>query len=248
MKHLIVANWKMSPNDPKRARDIFDIVKGAVAKLRSVQIIIAPPSIFLQSLASKYKGNKISLCAQNISSSEDIANTGSLSAVQVANSGGRYVMIGHSEVGDTLDNLRVKTFLTVKHGMIPIIFIGESERDKLGKYLKNIKLQINTALKELQTKEVENVIFCYEPIWAIGQDDPMDSYDIHATVLYIRKVLIEVYGDKIGQNINILYGGSVNSNNIKDILSIDDVNGVVTGRVSTDTEEFVELLKIANRT
>ncbi len=247
MKHLILANWKMSPGSPKEAQSLFDNTKNIVSKLRSVQVIIAVPSVFIQMLASSYGGNKVQLAAQDISTYEDIANTGSLNAKQFASIGAKYVLIGHSETGDKVDDLRIKTFLALKNSLSPIIFVGESKRDNIGKYLKLIKDQMMTSLQELSKSQIEKVIFCYEPIWSVGQDKSLDTYEIHTIILYMRKILTEEYGLNIAQKVQILYGGSVNIENIEGIIEIDDLNGVAIGRASTDTEQFTEILKLANK-
>jgi len=247
MNHIIVANWKMNPSNPKEAQALFDSTKNAVGRLRSVNIILAPPAIYLQSLANTYRGNKINFAAQEISIYDSGSHTGDISAEQFSNTGANYALIGHSECMAPLEELRIETFMAMKHNLIPIVFIGESKRDNHGKYLKIIKNQILASLKELSTSQINDVIFCYEPVWAVGADKPMDSYDIHAMMLYIRKVLTEEYGTTVARKIQMLYGGSVNTENIKNILEIEDIDGVAVGRASTNIEQFTELLKIANK-
>ncbi len=247
MKHLILANWKMSPSSAKEAQTLFDSTKKLVGRLRSVQVVAAVPAVFIQSLASSYSGNKIQLAAQNISAYEEVANTGSLSAGQFASIGAGYTLIGHSETTDTIDDLRVKTFLALKHSLTPIIFVGEERRDNTGKYLKVIKEQMLAAMQELSKVQIEQTIFCYEPVWSVGQDESPSTYEIHTIILYMRKVLAEEHGSNIAQKIQILYGGSVNTDNIKGIIEIEDLDGVAVGRASTNSEQFAEILKIANK-
>jgi triosephosphate isomerase len=247
MAHIILANWKMSPRSGKEAQALFDKTKDAVGRLRSVDVILAPPVVFMQMLASKYGGNKIAFAAQHISTHEEVAHTGSISAEQCASVGAGYVLIGHSESGDTIDDLRVKTFLALKHKLRPIVFVGESERDAGGHYLKVVREQMLTSLEELSDTKLSEVIFCYEPVWAVGQEQPMDAYEVHAMVLYMRKVLVEAYGATVARKVQILYGGSVNEETIVQILTISDLDGVAVGRASTDAGRFTELLKVANK-
>lgn len=249
-KHLVVANWKMAPKTPKEALNLFTTTKEAVARLRSVEVVIAAPALYIPLLTQGYGGNKISFAAQTFSVHEGGAHTGSLSAAHFAASGVRYALIGHSEtrVDECMDSdaLRVKTFLALKHNLTPIVFIGERERDASGNYLKHIETEILTTLTELSASRVSEVVFCYEPVWTIGGDDAMDSYDIHQMTLFVRKVLLEHYGGAAAQQTRVLYGGSVNAENISEILSIGDIDGVVSGRASTDAEQFTGLLKCAN--
>jgi triosephosphate isomerase len=247
MKHLILANWKMSPTSVKDAQGLFQNIKQSLVKMRAVEVILAPPAVYIDALAKSYKGNKISLCAQCISIHEDTAHTGEISAPQYAGVGATYALIGHSESKDSLDDLRIKTFLSLKYKLIPVVFVGERDRDTSGKYLQTIREQIKSALKELSESQVKSVIFCYEPIWAIGRVEAMDTYGVHQMALYLRKVLVEEYGAAVARKAKILYGGSVNADNIAELLGIDDIDGVAVGRASTDAESFIELLSVANK-
>ncbi len=247
MKHIILANWKASPTTVKEATALFNSTKLAVSKMRSVEVILAPPAVYIESMASKYRGNKINFCAQAISTYEDVAHTGALSATHFKSVGATYALIGHSEIGDSIDDLRIKTFLAIKYGLTPIVFVGEGSRDLSASYLGVIKEQIQAALKELSESQVQTVIFCYEPVWAVGQAEAMDSYDVHQMMLYLRKVLLDEYGAAMARKSIMLYGGSVNTGNIKDLLEIDDLDGVAVGRASTDAGAFTELLGVANK-
>ncbi len=247
MTHIILANWKMSPSGPKEAQALFASTKNAVGRLRSVSVILAPPALFLPMLASGYGGNKVEFAAQAISTHEGPAHTGLLSAEQFASSGAQYALVGHSEQGDSLDDIRVKTFLALKHSLTPVVFVGEHERDAQGKYLQVVREQMLSALKELSVGQISDAIFCYEPVWAVGAKSAMSAYDIHAMALCMRKVLVEEYGAATARKVQILYGGSVNAGNIASILEISDLDGVAVGRASTNAEQFTELLKIANK-
>ncbi len=247
MRHIILANWKMTPGSPKEAKDLFDATKLGIGRMRSVNAILAVPAIYIASLKNTYKGNKLDFCAQSISAFEDKSHTGEISALQYKNIGAEYCLIGHSETTDTLDDLRIKTFLAVKYGLSPIVFIGEDNRDASGKYLQTIREQLKSALKELSHSQINNVIFCYEPVWAIGKRVALEPYDVHQMALFLRKILVEEYGAGIARKAKILYGGSVNTDNIANILTIDDIDGVAVGRVSTDKKAFIDLLALANK-
>jgi len=247
MSHIILANWKMSPSSPKESHALFETTKNAVGRLRSVSVILAPPALYLQALASGYGGNKIEFAAQEISIYDSGSHTGDISAEQFANTGASHALIGHSECMAPLEELRVETFMAMKHGLTPIVFVGERERDDHGKYLKVVQEQMLAALKELSESQIKDIIFCYEPVWAVGASKAMSVYDMHAMVLYMRKVLTEQYGTSTARKVQILYGGSVNADNITSILEIEDLDGVAVGRASTNKEQFTELLKIANK-
>ncbi|MCD5384425.1 MAG: triose-phosphate isomerase [Candidatus Pacebacteria bacterium] len=247
MKHLILANWKMSPSSIKEARELFEYTKTAVGKMRAVSVVIAPPAVYIATLASAYKGNKVAFSAQSIDTYEDVIHTGALSPKQYKSVGAEYCLIGHSESGDTLDDLRVKTFLAIKYGLTPIVFVGESVRDVAGHYLTTIREQILITLKELSAGQINDIVFCYEPVWAVGQSEALDSYGVHQMALYIRKVLVEEYGASVARKMRILYGGSVKIGNISEILEIEDIDGVAVGRASTDKDVFVKLLRVANK-
>jgi len=247
MKHIILANWKMSPSSVKEAKALFEATKAAASKMRSVSVVIAPPAVYTAGLTASYKGNKVAFCAQSIDIYEESSHTGALSAAQHKSVGAEYCLVGHAESGDTLDDLRIKTFLAIKHELTPVVFVGEPVRDKAGKYLKIVREQVQASLSELSEQQVNQVIFCYEPIWAVGQADALDAYGVHQMALYLRKVLVEEHGAAVARKAKVLYGGSVNESDIAEILEIEDLDGVVVGRASTDKDTFVELLKVANK-
>lgn len=250
-KHIIVANWKTQPTTPHHARDLFMFVKGLVTRLRAVEVIIAPPALYIPILTSGYSGNKVRIAGQCMSLYESGPHTGEIPAEMLAGAGARYVLVEHSERGtlpaDRALHLRVKTFIALKYNLVPVVFIGERVRDGAGTYLNVIREEIIATLHEIPEGRREEVVFCYEPVWAIGKDEAMDIYDIHQMALFIRKVLLEVYGARVSKTTKVLYGGSVDEENISAILAVGDLDGVVVGRVSVDTERFGALLKIANK-
>ncbi len=247
MSHIILANWKLNPMSFKDAKFLFENIKNTIARLRSVKVIIAPPAVFLYPLSNGYKGNKVEFSAQKISEYEAGAHTGEISAEQFADAGARYALIGHSECGETPDQVRIKTFLSCKHKLTPIIFVGESDRDEQGAYLFEIKKQIKNAISELPKSRIIDIIFCYESVWAFENECELSVYDIHTMILFIRKTLSELCGSEISRKIRIIYAGSVNNGNAASILSIEDLDGIGVGRSGLNMNEFSELLKVANK-
>jgi len=258
MKNLIIANWKMSPPDKETAKKIFDSVKKNTINLKNVETVICPPFIYLDILSSSGRGgfrssDRMTLGAQDIFWDEKKTSyTGEVSATMLKKLGVKYVIIGHSERRGYLgeDNLMVnkKVKYALLSGLKVVFCIGEKKRDEDGEYLNFIKTEILEGLNSVPKKFADNLIVAYEPIWAIGKsgksaDSPEKVFEVS---IYIKKILVDFFGRQKGERIPILYGGSVDSKNAKNFLSVGRVSGLLVGHKSLETESFKEILRISN--
>ncbi len=250
IERMIVANWKMNPETPEAAREIFQATKRVGLKLKRTETVICPPAIYFSNLA-KLAGGKVKIGAQN-SYFENVGSyTGEISASMIRNLGGTHVILGHSErreMGETSEVINKKVLRALGEELTVILCIGEKARDSQGEYLAFLKQQLGTALSGIQKKFVENLVIAYEPVWAIGKSDQeaMKGADMYEMFIYIKKILTEMLGRDYAETIPVLYGGSVSALNAQDILVNGRVNGLLVGRQGLDPLQFKEILLIAD--
>lgn len=234
----------MNPNTLEEAKNIFNTIKKVSLKLNKVNIVICPPFTYLKSLIKDE--NSISIGAQNVFSEEQGSFTGEISANMLKDLGVKYVIVGHSErrkMGETDQLISKKIQLTLDLGINTILCIGEMQRTDQGEHLDYIKEQIKNSLDKVSKKNISKLIIAYEPVWAIGGKEAMNSAMINEMVIFIRKTISDIYGHDIAMSIPVLYGGSVNFRNARDIIIEGNVDGLLVGRESLNTEGFSELLK-----
>lgn len=248
-KKIVIANWKMNPETIGEAVKIFNATKMAVKDLKNTKVVICPPFVYLsdlEKLLSPKEEKQLAFGAQDMFWEKSGSYTGEISSPMLK--GEKYVILGHSErreLGETNEIVAKKAFSAIKAGLSPILCFGEKERDSHGEYLHFLRQQIVESLNKVNKKLLPKVIIAYEPIWAIGKgaERALRATEVHEITLYIRKVLSEIYGQEIVVTIPILYGGSVNYQNAKDIILNGMVQGLLVGRESLKIEKFSELLK-----
>lgn len=257
VKKIIIANWKMNPQTPEEAARL---AKGVSAQhlLKNVEIIIAPPFVYLD-LLKKNCGKEIKLAGQNISFAERGAFTGEVSGLMLKNYGCDFVIIGHSErrykMGETDEMINLKIKEALKSGLIPILAVGEREENS--DIIQALTQQIQSALNGIDASEAGRLIIAYEPVWAISRPRAdvasalshsvslfPDSPD-HAlsAALLIRKIVGNLYGTDWVVDLPVLYGGSVSAENALDFISQSGINGALVGAASLELEKFVKIIK-----
>jgi len=251
-KKLIVANWKMNPKSLREAHVLYAAIRKTGMRLHNVETVVCPPYVFLESLSKKSGGHRVMLGAQDVSFKKGGPYTGEISSTMLFEVGVRYVIIGHSErraIGETDEDVSKKIKVALKDGLRVVLAIGESVRDEEGTYLSVVASQIRASLSGVPRSLVSNLVVAYEPIWAVGAASG-DSEDTPAAlvemVIFIRKILDELYGKPLAMSTPILYGGSVTPKNAKAFLQEGGVSGLLVGRASNDPKKFNEILEIAN--
>lgn len=255
-KKIVIANWKMNPITYKEAEKLFVANAKAVRNIKKTEVVFCPPVIFLPSLLHllKAKSNKQKavLGAQNVFYEEKGAYTGEISAEMVYSIGGRYVILGHSERrsppaggGETNEDINKKVRMALSTGLVPIVCIGEKERDENHKYLNFIKEQLEIALKNILKSSLSKVIIAYEPVWAIGKNaireaNPLEFLEMK---IFIKKVLSIIFGVKTKMP-RIIYGGSVHPKNSEAFLKEGQADGFLVGRDSLDAKKFGEIISV----
>jgi triosephosphate isomerase len=247
IRPLIAGNWKMF----KTAGESLDFVrqlKEAVADIQERDVVIAPPFTSLYPVGEAVKGSRIYLAAQNLSDRIEGAYTGEISARMLIDTGCTYVIVGHSErrmlFGEQDETINRKTRMAIQSGLKPIFCIGETmEEWEAGKTFAVIEKQIKEGLNQLTTDDIRKILIAYEPVWAIGTGKtaaPEQVQEVHA---YIRRVITRNYENGLAINLPILYGGSVNSDNIGKLMAQPDINGALVGGASLDVDSFVRMIK-----
>lgn len=237
MKKLIVANWKMNGNIHKLACDLNEYINNP--KTNADNIVLGLPNTLLATAYTQLQTHNIKLAAQNISHFGACgAYTGEVNAAMLKDVGAQYVIIGHSErreyFAETDTTLQTKLQNAITDGLIPIFCVGESEEKRdSGNYSNFVTKQLN-ILSNLDV-EINEIVIAYEPIWAIGTGRVPTLEQIQEMGTLIHAFAHENL--RCGK-ITVLYGGSVSPNNVKDILSLSEINGVLVGGASLKVSDF----------
>lgn len=252
-RKIIAGNWKMNTN-LKEGKELAKAVQVAVQKMEvtHLSIVLAPPYTHLTEVGKIIEKGKIALGAQNVSSYENGAYTGDVSATMLKSLGVEAVIIGHSErraiFGETGAQIREKMQRVWESNCLPILCVGENlEQRKANEQDAVIKKQLDEGLEGFGESRLENLVIAYEPVWAIGTGEtasPRQAQDMHH---FIRNHLSNTYSATLAQEISILYGGSVKPANAHDLFSQPDVNGGLIGGAALKAEDFVELIKIGEK-
>lgn len=247
-KKLIVANWKANPDTLKLAKSYLNETKKFAKKFKNVDIVVCPPTIFLESLKSS---SPVALGSQDFFPEARGAFTGEIGYSALLETKIKYTIVGHSErramgENDVLINKKLKTALAV--GLRPILCVGESKRDPNLEYLGVLKLQISEAFKDVPKSRVKDVVIAYEPIWAVGSKAKRNAKpsEIEEMTIFIKRVVGDIYKTESVPPVKILYGGSVGEVEAKYILEESGVDGLLVGRASLVPKVFGEIIKIAS--
>ena len=248
-KLFIVANWKMN-GSKKFNEQLVNYIKHKVYENPNIEVIICPPFTYLTQIL-ELKTPIIKIGAQNISESQDGAYTGEISGSMLQDMNIDYVIIGHSErrqmFNDTNNIIAQKFELAHQNNLIPILCVGESLNErKTGQTLSVVESQIKSVIESTRIELFTKSIIAYEPVWAIGTGEtasPEQAEEVHSSI----RSIIGKYDSNISTSIPILYGGSVNSANSKDLFTMDNINGGLIGGASLNGEEFVEIYQTAER-
>ena len=245
MRKLIVAgNWKMNTtvaqgiNLIKELKELHNCTFS-----KNSDIIIFPPYTHLSQFATELTNCCIKLGAQNLHHEEKGAFTGEISANMIRSIGCKYVLVGHSErrqyAKESNEVLASKVKLALDNELTPIYCCGETldEREDQ-KHFDVIEEQIKKGLFSLPIDSIQEIIIAYEPVWAIGTGktaSPAQAQEIHA---FIRSLIETTYGKEVSETIRILYGGSVNAANAKEIFGQADIDGGLVGGASLKPQDF----------
>ena len=246
-KNIVAGNWKMNKTLQEGiglANEVNSLVAGIDPKC---DIVLGTPFIHITEVVKVVNGKKIGVAAQNCSDKVSGAYTGEVSAAMVKSTGANYVILGHSErrtyYGETNAILKEKTDLALANNLIPIFCIGEVlEEREANKHFDVVKTQIEEALFHLSADDFGKIVLAYEPVWAIGTGKTATSDQAQEMHAFIRKTLAAKYGDTVANDTSILYGGSCNAGNAKELFSNPDVDGGLIGGASLKAPDFLAII------
>lgn len=246
-KNIVAGNWKMN----KTLQEGIELAKEVNASVAGItpkcQIVLGTPFIHLTEVVKVVDSSKIGVSAQNCADKVSGAYTGEVSAAMVASTGAKYVILGHSErrayYGETDAILKEKTLLALANNLTPIFCIGEvlSERES-GIHFDVVKKQIEDALFNLSADDFGKIVLAYEPVWAIGTGKTATSDQAQEMHAFIRSLLVKKYGEKVANDTTILYGGSCNASNAKELFANPDVDGGLIGGASLKAADFLAII------
>ncbi len=246
-KKIVAGNWKMNKTlaeGVQLAKDVNAAVEAA--GVLKCDVVVAPPFLHLTEV-NKVVGKKVSVSAQNCAAEASGAYTGEVSAAMLQSAGIPYVIIGHSErrtyYGETDAILAKKVTQALANGLKPIFCIGEelSQRDS-GKFFDVVYQQIENGLFSLTADDFRKIVIAYEPVWAIGTGRTATSEQAQEVHAYIRKTITAKYGEEVANDTTILYGGSCNENNAKELFSCPDIDGGLIGGASLVADKFIKIV------
>ena len=249
---LIVGNWKMHLNT-SQASLLLHRLHERIKIYRDIEVVLAPSMLVLQPLSMQIDRRKFRLAAQNAYHKDEGGFTGEVSLTMLQDLV-HYVIVGHSErriyFNESQNDIRDKVAAAVRNGISPILCVGETRQErKNGETKQVLHDQITTALANLTSAEIKNVVIAYEPVWAISTfgGEIAKPDDAKKAIDFIRHQVAELYGKKASERVRVLYGGSVDNHIVGGYLAIDGCDGVLVGAASLNYHKFSGIVDVAYR-
>ncbi|MCA9344414.1 triose-phosphate isomerase [Candidatus Saccharibacteria bacterium] len=244
---LIVANWKMNLNT-SQASILLHRLHERIRIHRDIEVVLAPSMLVLQPLSVQIDRRKFRLAAQNAHHKDEGAYTGEVSFTMLQDLV-HYAIVGHSErriyFNESLEDTRDKVAAALRNDITPILCVGETEVEHKNKETRQVLHdQIVTALSNVSSSEIKDIVIAYEPVWAISTfgGKLAKPSDIEPIFEYIRMQIRELYGPKAAKVVRVLYGGSVDDQIARGYLEIEGCDGVLVGGASLNYHKFAGIV------
>ncbi|MFB8036662.1 triose-phosphate isomerase [Streptomyces sp. NPDC056004] len=252
---LMAGNWKMNLNHLEAIAHTQKLGFALTDKdYDAVEVAVLPPFTDLRSVQTLVEGDKLKIKygAQDISAHDSGAYTGEISGPMLAKLRCTYVAVGHSERrqyhGETDEICNAKVKAAYKHGLTPILCVGEGlDVRKAGDQVSYTLSQLDGGLKDVPAEQAESIVIAYEPVWAIGTGEVATPEDAQEVCGAIRGRLAELYSQELADAVRIQYGGSVKSGNVAAIMAQPDVDGALVGGAALDADEFVKIVRFRDQ-
>jgi len=249
-KFVIAGNWKMY----KTIGEAIELTNGLTRELvdvNGIDIVVCPPFTALTETAEVLTESNIALGAQNCHFEEEGAFTGEVSCTMIKDTGATYVIIGHSErrqyFGETNDTVNKKIRAALKHGLTPIVCVGETLKERESNLTFTVLTDhVENGLKGLSQEEARTVILAYEPVWAIGTGKTATPQQAQEAHKFIRDLLVKMFNKETAETIRIQYGGSVKPDNTSELMKQPDIDGALVGGASLKIDSFSQIVKKAS--
>src|SRR5262245_21197035 len=245
---LVAGNWKMN-GTLASGQALIRAILPPVAALNRARFAVCPPYPYLAAIGQVVQGSNVALGAQDLCQFDDGAYTGAVSGAMLAENGCRYVIVGHSErrgvFGETDEAAALKYGQALKHGLTPILCVGETLAEREANATESVVArQLDAAVKHCGIAAIGQGVIAYEPVWAIGTGKtatPQQAQEVHA---FIRG-RIAAADRRVAETLTILYGGSVKAGNAAQLFAMPDVDGGLIGGASLVADEFVAICRAA---
>lgn len=249
-KKVIAGNWKMNKLQEEANVFVNDVIHRLPEPLENVEVILCAPFPYLSHLAESTAHSPLFIGAQTMHYENSGAYTGEVSPIMLKDIGVTHVILGHSErrqyFGETDETVNKKVKAALTHRLVPIVCVGETlTQREVGETKNHIKRQVKRAITNLTEEEVAQLMIAYEPIWAIGTGKTASSKDANDVCTYIREIIAEETSIKVADEVIIQYGGSVNPDNINELLAEDAIDGALVGGASLEVHSFLKLVEAA---
>jgi len=245
-------NWKLNPRRVGEAVDLATMVATHCLGVTDVDICVFPPHPFLVPVYDKIEATNVKLGAQNCHFEDSGAYTGAVSTCMLKDVGAKYVLCGHSERrtlfqdDDYAISRKVKKVLS--QGLLPVLCVGESREEyDFGLNHEVCAVQLIKDLQSISPEEMTKIVLAYEPVWAIGTGLVCPSNVAQEVHAFIRSVIAKKFGREIADKIIIQYGGSVKPDNVKEIMSMPDIDGCLVGGASLDAASFAKIVRFKDQ-
>jgi len=249
-KKIVAANWKMNMMQAESARFVESLLL-EIGDMADVEVVIVPPfTAIAKVMEALGSAQNIKVGAQNMHWERSGAFTGEISAALLRDLFVHYVVLGHSErrrlFGETNEIVNRKVRAAHEASLRPIVCVGETldQRDR-GNVDKILSIQLRGSVAGLESKELQETVIAYEPVWAIGTGrnaTPEQAQEAHA---FIRRTLRDMADDTTAERVRIQYGGSVKPENARDLMSQPDIDGALVGGASLDPRSFAQIVNAA---
>ena len=244
---LIAGNWKMYKTGTEACETATTLAR-LCSDIKDTEVMIAPTFLSLPLVAASLEDTNIKIGAQNLYFEKQGAFTGEVSADMIKAAGAQYVIIGHSErrlyFRETDTSVCRKIKAAVEVGLKPILCIGESETQRNEeKTFSVLDKQVSDGLKGFGLDDLAHLVLAYEPVWAIGTGKTAGVDQVMQVHQHLRSLLEKLFSKDFSDQTRILYGGSVNPENAKNLMDIEDVDGALVGGASLDADKFINIIK-----
>jgi triosephosphate isomerase len=246
-KIIIAGNWKMYKTIDESI-ELVTLLKRSLADIDEIEIAVCPPFTSLSDVREALIDTNIRLGAQDCYWEKEGAFTGEISCQMLKSAGCSYVIIGHSErrqfFGETNETVNKKVKAALKEGLRPIVCVGEKlDERQSGRTFDVVKDHVGNSLAGLSKDEMLKVVIAYEPVWAIGTGVVATKEQAQEVHKYIRGLIGKMFDDETAGSVRIQYGGSVKPDNIRELISQEDVDGALVGGASLKADSFAQIVK-----
>ncbi len=249
-KTIIAANWKMNKT-PTETKEFMAEFKTIMPRGRWCDVAICVPAVCIPAAVRATRDTRVGIGAENCNAAASGAYTGEISTGMLVDAGCKYVIIGHSErreMGETDAEVNAKVKAALAADLIPIMCCGETlAQRELGITEDWIALQIKSGLSGVAEEKIRKVVIAYEPIWAIGTGVTASPEQAQEVCEHIRTVIRKLHGAKVARAVSVLYGGSMNDANARELLAQPDIDGGLIGGAALVPSKLTTIINAADQ-